>query len=182
MFFHYLIWQVFLFIIATFPVDKRNNLFLDLDLTSGLPNLWQASMPFSSIFTFMSEIMKITAFSKSLSSMESGILLITVLIFLLYWVRKFWSISSLSFFTSGLLHFCRKFWFSPWRRLITLSPKLFISFLRLELPLLIASLRLSLIFYCDLVESSRVITTVSAIFYLVLYSCFISYRGKFELK
>ena len=129
-----------------FLLTKQTTVFLDFDLTSGLPNLWQASMSFSSMFTFMSNMEK-TVFSKLLSSMESGIPLITMLFLLPFWAKEFCSVSSLTIFASSLLHFCRKFWFSSCRRLITVSFKLLISSLRLELPLLISSLRLSIILY-----------------------------------
>ena len=79
-----------------FLLAKRTIVFLDLDVTSGLPNLWQASMSFSSILTFISDIMEITVFSKLLSSMESGISLITMLFLLPYWAREFCSVSSLT--------------------------------------------------------------------------------------
>ena len=165
-----------------FLLAKRTIVFLDLDVTSGLPNLWQASMSFSSIFTFISDIMEMAVFSKLLPSMEPGIPLITMLFVLPYWAREFCSVSSLTIFASSLLHFCCKFWFSSCRCLIPVSFKLFISSFRLELPLLISSLRLSIIFCCNLYKFTWVIATVSTTLDLVLYFCVIFKRGKFGLK
>ena len=100
-----------------FLLTKRTIVFLDLDVASGLPNLWQSFMSFSSIFTFILDAIEIAVFSKLLSSMESGIPLITVLFLLPYWAREFCFVSSLTIFASSLLHFCRKFWFSFCRHL-----------------------------------------------------------------
>ena len=98
-------------LLQLFLLKKRPIVFLDFDPTSGLPNLWQASMSFSSTFKFISDIIEITVFSKFLSSMETSIPLITMLFILSYWARKFCPVSSLSIFGSSLLHFCGKFWF-----------------------------------------------------------------------
>ena len=66
-----------------FLLAKQTIVFSDLDVT-GLPNQWQASMSFSSIYTFILDIIEITVFSKLLSSMESGIPLMTMLYLLPY--------------------------------------------------------------------------------------------------
>ena len=109
-------WTMKLLHMETFSCDSFSLLTIALlyfDLTSGLPNLWLASTSFSSIFIFMSDIMEITVFSKLLSSMESGIPLITMLFFLPYWAREFCSVSSLTIFASSLLHFCCSSHFLP---------------------------------------------------------------------
>ena len=67
-----------------FLLTKRTIVFLDLDVTSSLINLWQASISFSSIFTFLSDMIKIIVFLKLFSSMESGVPLITMLFLLSY--------------------------------------------------------------------------------------------------
>ena len=66
-----------------FLLAKQTIVFSDLDVT-GLPNQWQTSMSFSSIYTFILDIIEITVFSKLLSSMESGIPLMTMLYLLPY--------------------------------------------------------------------------------------------------
>ena len=72
--------------------------------------------PLSHFLQFISDIIEITVFSKLLSSVESGIPLISMLFLLPYWAREFCSASSL---TISLLLFCRKFLFSSCRHLIT---------------------------------------------------------------
>ena len=74
--------------IATFPVGKTIDFFY-FNLTSGLPNLWKASMSLSLIYTFISDIMEITVNSKLLSPVESGISLLIMFFLLPYCAREF---------------------------------------------------------------------------------------------
>ena len=63
-------------LLQLFLLTKQTIAFLGFNITSGLLNLSEASMPHFSIFTFISDIMEITATSKLLSSTESNITLI----------------------------------------------------------------------------------------------------------
>ena len=99
--------------LQVFLLTKETIVFLDFNLTPGLLNLWQASMSLSKIFLFLSGIMEITVFSKFLSSMESGIPLITMLFLLSYWAREFYSYSSLTIFPSSFYTFVASSDFRP---------------------------------------------------------------------
>ena len=130
---------IFKSFIANFPVDKILTVFLNFNLTLRLQNLSKAFISLSSKLTFISDIMKITVFSKLLLSMESGIPLLKMLFFFPYWAREFCSDPSLSIFSPVCYTFVTNSDFLP-ADVWLLCRLNCVSSLKLVLPLLISSL------------------------------------------